>query len=256
MPTGLSPLSPADIAKRTAAARALEFVESGMIVGLGTGSTAAWFVRLLSERIEAEGLEITGVATSSTTAWLARDLGIPLKTPDDAGRIDLTIDGTDEFDPRLDLVKGGGAALLQEKIVASASARMMVIADPAKRVATLGAFPLPVEVVRFGCLVTQAAVERELAHHDLGGTRSALRVTSGKPLVTDEGNHILDLHLGRIADPPRLARALSVIPGVVEHGLFVGMADAVVVGHENGEAELIRRHPPPDFAEQMRNEDA
>jgi ribose 5-phosphate isomerase A len=253
MPNGLSPV---DIAKRAAAARALELVENGMILGLGTGSTAAWFVRLLSERIESEGLEITGVPTSSTTAWLARELGIPLRSPDETGRIDLTVDGTDEVDHRLDLIKGGGAALLQEKIVASASARMVVIADAGKRVATLGAFPLPVEVVRFGCRLTRNAVERLLGEHDVDGTRTELRMSSGKPLVTDEDNHILDLHLGRIGDPPRLAQALKTLPGVVEHGLFVDMADAVVLGHEDEHTELIRRDAPPDFAEQMRNEDA
>lgn len=249
-------LSPADIAKSSAARRALELVESGMTLGLGTGSTAAWFVRLLSERIRADELAVVGVATSSTTMWLARELGVPLKTLDEAGTIDLTVDGADEFDVALNLTKGGGAALLQEKIVASASRRMVVIADRGKQVEHLGAFPLPVEVVRFGHRVTEAAIGRVLEDMDVDGREISLRMSSEHPLVTDEGHHILDLHLGRIGDPPALARALSQLPGVVDHGLFIGMADAVIIGDENGESELIERKSTLDLAEQMRNEDA
>jgi ribose 5-phosphate isomerase A len=258
MSHGLSPseLSPSDLAKRAAAARALDLIDDGMIVGLGTGSTAAWFVRVLSERIKSGGLAITGVATSDTTSWLARELGIPLKTLDQAGRIDLTVDGADEFDTSLNLIKGGGAALLKEKIVATASDRMVVIADLSKRVETLGAFSLPVEVVRFGCTVTKSAVERVLADQDVDGRETSIRMSSDKPLVTDEGHHILDLHLGRIGDPQRLAQALNMVPGVVEHGLFVGVASAVVLGHEDGTTEFVRRDAPPDTDELMRNEDA
>ena len=172
-------LAPADFAKRAAAARALEMVEDGMVVGLGSGSTAGWLVRLLSERIRDEGLAVTGVATSSTTLWLAQELGVPLYQLDQAARIDLTIDGADEFDAELNLIKGGGAALLQEKIVAAASRRMVVIADESKRVARLGAFPLPVEIVRFGWTLTRAAVERVLAHQDVDGRGIAVRMGGG-----------------------------------------------------------------------------
>jgi ribose 5-phosphate isomerase A len=251
-----TPLSPADMAKRAAAARALEMVEDGMTLGLGTGSTAAWFVRLLSERIRSEGLDVVGVATSSTTKWLAEELGVPLRAVEKAGRIDLTVDGTDEFDAELNLIKGGGAALLQEKIVASASERLVVVADAGKRVAALGAFPLPVEVVRFGWPVTRAAILRVLVGLDLDGRRVEVRPgPDGAPLTTDEGHHILDLHLGRIGDPVALAAALSALPGVVEHGLFIGMADQVVVGHEDGATEVLRSASAA-VTEAMRNEDA
>jgi len=249
-------LSPADIAKRAAAARALDMVEDGMTLGLGTGSTAAWFVRLLSERMKSQGLEVVGVATSSTTSWLAEELGVPLKSLDASDRIDLIVDGADEFDADLNLIKGGGAALLQEKIVASAAERMVVVADPGKRVAQLGAFPLPVEVVRFGWPVTKAAVERVLADMDVDGREVSVRMGKSGPLVTDEGHHIFDLHLGRIRDPARLAVALNGLPGVVEHGLFIGMADTVIVGRENGAAEVIHRRVIPDALELMRDEDA
>lgn len=249
-------MTPSDIAKRSAAARALDFVKSGMTLGLGTGSTAAWFVRLLSERIHETGLAVTGVATSNTTLWLARELGIPLREIDQTDTIDLTVDGADEFDVGLNLIKGGGAALLQEKIVASASDRMIVIADRGKQVRHLGAFPLPVEVVRFGHSRTRAAIGRLLETADVDGREATLRQSSGHAVVTDEGHYILDLHLGRIGNPPELARALSVLPGVVDHGLFIGLADAVIVGDENGEAELIERSAILDLPEQMRNEDA
>ena len=249
-------LSPADIAKRAAAARALDMVEDGMTLGLGTGSTAAWFVRLLSERMKSEGLEVVGVATSSTTSWLAEELGVPLKSLEASDRIDLVVDGADEFDGDLNLIKGGGAALLQEKIVASAAERMVVVADPGKRVEHLGAFPLPVEVVRFGWPVTKTAVERVLAEMDVDGREVTVRMSNGEPLVTDEGHHIFDLHLGRIRDPARLSVALNSLPGVVEHGLFIGMADTVVVGFENGAAEVVQRRLVPDAIELMRDEDA
>src|SRR5690606_29431789 len=220
-----TPLSPSDLAKRAAAARALEMVEDGMTLGLGSGSTAAWFVRLLSERIRDEGLGVIGVATSSTTRWLAQELGVALKPIDKAGRIDLTVDGADEVDEALNLIKGGGAAHLQEKIVASASDRLVVVADAAKRVATLGAFPLPVEVVRFGHGVTRVQVEQCLSRFDVDGREVTLRPGPDGPLITDEGHHILDLHLARIGDANALSHALTRIPGVVEHGLFIGMAE-------------------------------
>lgn len=249
-------LTPADIAKRAAAARALEMVEDGMTLGLGTGSTAAWFVRLLSERIGAGKLSVAGVPTSNTTKWLARELGVPLTTLEAAGRLDLTVDGADEFDPRLDLIKGGGAALLQEKIVASASARMVVITDAGKRVPVLGRFPLPVEVVRFGWTATRDAITDILTRADVDGHEIVLRQNGTAPLVTDEGHHILDLHLKRIGDPAALAAALNAVPGVVESGLFVGIADAVVIGHEDGRTEVVSRTDALRVLEQMRNEDA
>lgn len=257
--TDLSPadLSPADLGKRAAAARALEFVTEGMTLGLGSGSTAAWFVRLLSERISAEGLAISGVPTSSTTRWLAQELGVPLKSLDDVqGRIDLTVDGADEFDADLELIKGGGAALLHEKIVAAASERMVVITDAGKRVERLGAFPLPVEVVRFGAATTARRIEAMLEQMDVDGREVLLRETSGKPVVTDEGHYILDLRLGRIGNAPALALGLSQIPGVVEHGLFIGLSDTVIVGHGDGSVEILERKEPVDVPELMRNEDA
>ncbi len=207
------PLAPADQAKRAAAARALEMVKDGMTLGLGTGSTAGWFVRLLSERIRETGLDVTGVATSSATVWLAQELGVPLRKLEDVGQIDLTVDGADEIDGKLNLIKGGGAALLQEKIVAAASERMVVIADDSKRVSHLGAFPLPVEIVRFGWTVTRQAVAELLADMDVDGSKVEVRMGKDGPLVTDEGHFILDLHLGRIGDPAGALRVAERDPG-------------------------------------------
>jgi ribose 5-phosphate isomerase A len=234
-------LAPADAAKYAAARRAAAFVENGMRVGLGTGSTAVWLVRLLGERVAREGLRITGVPTSTRTAELARAVGVPLTTLDDTGRLDLTIDGADEIDRSLTLIKGGGGALLREKIVAAASDRMVVIADRGKEVETLGAFPLPVEAVPFGLGATTELVARALAAADVDGREAILRMEGGTPFVTDEGNRILDLHLGRIGDAPGLARALNAIPGVVETGLFVGICDTVVIGESEGRVEVRRR---------------
>ncbi len=247
--------SPADIAKRAAATRALRMVEDGMTLGLGTGSTAAWFVRLLAERVAAEGLKVTGVATSSATVRLCAEVGLPLTALEEAGPIDLTVDGADEFDPDLNLIKGGGAALLQEKIVAASSRRMVVVADGGKRVGRLGAFPLPVEIVRFGWSVTKHAVEAVLTDMDVDARRVVLRMDGDAALVTDEGHHILDLHLGRIGNAPALAAALNAVPGVVESGLFIGMADTVIVGLEDGAVEVLRR-VPVGVAEEMMNQDA
>lgn len=255
-PSDHSSLSPSDLAKRAAAARAVDFVESGMRLGLGTGSTAAWFVRLLSERIRSEKLAISGIATSSTTQWLARELGIPLTPLDRVERIDMTVDGADEFDRRLNLIKGGGAALLQEKIVASSSERMVVIADRGKEVGHLGAFALPVEVVKFGWSRTRDKIAHALADMDVDGRAITLRQSTNQPVVTDEGHYILDLHLGRIGDPAALSDALAVLPGVVDHGLFIGMADCVIVGEPDGTCELIERATSLDVPELMRNEDS
>lgn len=230
-------LSPVETAKLVAAKKAVEFVESGMRVGLGTGSTAAWMVRCLGERVRNEGLRITGVPTSSRTAALAKAEGIEVVTLETARWLDLTIDGTDEFDPELNLIKGGGGALLQEKIVATASDQMIVIADAAKEVAHLGAFPLPVEVIGFGWQTTQALIGELLAALDLLGREVTLRMDGERPYTTDEGNRILDLHLVRIGNARQLALALNQIPGVVENGLFIDICDRVIIGHPDGRVE-------------------
>ena len=232
-------LSPIDTAKFVAAKRAVQYVEDGMRVGLGTGSTAAWMVRCLGERVRTEGLKITGVPTSTRTADLARQVGIEVTTLDAAKWLDLTIDGTDEYDPDLCLIKGGGGAHLQEKVVATASDRMVVIADPTKAVDMLGAFPLPIEVIPFGLQATKGLVEELLSAMDVLGTKAILRESGGVPFVTDEGNHIIDLHLKRIQDPRKLSMVLNQVPGVVENGLFIDICDAVVIGHGDGRVEVI-----------------
>ncbi|MDW4550456.1 ribose-5-phosphate isomerase RpiA [Defluviimonas sp. D31] len=246
-------LSPADKAKYAAAKRAVEFIEDGMRVGLGTGSTAAWMVRLLGKRVRHEGLKVTGVPTSSRTAQQAREEGITVVTLDEAGWLDLTIDGTDEFDPDLNLIKGGGGAHLQEKIVAAASDQMIVIADAAKDVAQLGAFPLPVEVIPFGLQATRALVEETLVPLDVAGRKVTLRMNGDAPFVTDEGNHILDLHLGRIGNPHRLSLVLNQVPGVVENGLFIDLCSRVIIGHIDGSAEI--RKPKADTADRGQGDD-
>ncbi len=232
-------LSAVENAKRAAARRAAAMVEDGMKVGLGTGSTAAWLVRCLGERLREEGLRITAVPTSSRTAALAGEHGIEVVTLQQARWLDLTIDGADEFDPDLALIKGGGGAHLQEKIVATASDRMVVIADASKRVARLGAFPLPVEVIPFGWQTTRVLIEELLDGLGHGGARVSLRMNAERPFVTDEGNRILDLHLGRIRAPRELSMALNQIPGVVENGLFIDICDSVVIGHEDGSVEIV-----------------
>ncbi|TYB80959.1 ribose-5-phosphate isomerase RpiA [Maritimibacter fusiformis] len=231
-------LSPIDTAKFVAAKRAVDFIEDGMRVGLGTGSTAAWMVRCLGERIREEGLKITGVPTSSRTAELARQVGVKVISLDEARWLDLTIDGADEFDADLNLIKGGGGALLQEKIVATASDMMIVITDPSKQVEHLGAFPLPVEVVPFGWQTTKALIEESLGSLDVLGQTGTLRMNGDAPFVTDEGNHIVDLHLQRIGDPRKLSLVLNQIPGVVENGLFIDICDKVVIGHQDGRVEV------------------
>ncbi|MGC9370061.1 MAG: ribose-5-phosphate isomerase RpiA [Paracoccaceae bacterium] len=231
-------LSPIDKAKFVAAKRAVEFVESGMKVGLGTGSTAAWMVRCLGEMVREDGLKIQGVPTSTRTAELARQVGIEVISLDEAKWLDLTIDGADEFDADLDLIKGGGGALLQEKIVATASDRMIVIADAAKEVSALGAFPLPVEVIPFGWQTSKALIEELLINVDVLNRETTLRMNGEAPFVTDEGNYIVDLHLGRIGNPRQLSMVLNQIPGVVENGLFIDICDIVVIGHGDGRVEL------------------
>ena len=233
-----SDLSPIDKAKFVAAKKATSFVQSGMKVGLGTGSTAAWLVKCLGEMIRDEGLRIKGVPTSTRTAELARDVGIEVISLDEAKWLDLTIDGADEFDGDLNLIKGGGGALLQEKIVATASDEMVVIADAAKDVETLGAFPLPCEVIPFGWRTTQALIEETLISMEVSGRSSSLRMNGEQPFRTDEGNFIIDLHLNRIGNARQLAMVLNQMPGVVENGLFVDICDLVIIGNADGRVEL------------------
>ena len=231
-------LSPIDKAKFVAAKKAADCVESGMRVGLGTGSTAAWLVRCLGEMVREDGLRIKGVPTSTRTAELAREVGIDVISLDEAKWLDITIDGTDEFDADLNLIKGGGGALLQEKIVATASDRMVVIADAGKEVEALGAFPLPVEVIPFGWQTTQALIEETLVSMDVLGRSSALRMNGDAAYVTDEGNFILDLRLNRIGNARQLALVLNQMPGVVENGLFIDICDSVIVGFGDGRVEM------------------
>jgi ribose 5-phosphate isomerase A len=212
-----------DEERMAAATVALAEVTAGMTLGLGTGRSAERFVRLLGERVRA-GLSVRGVATSERTAELARAAGVPLVTLAAGVAIDLAIDGADEVDRRLRLIKGGGGALLREKIVASAAERMIVIAEEAKLVDTLGAFPLPIEIVSFGLAATRAAVERAAARLGLTGT------IEERPLTTDGGHRILDASFGKIDDPEGLAAALDGVTGVVEHGLFIDLASAVILG--------------------------
>jgi ribose 5-phosphate isomerase A len=218
--------------KIEAARVALEHVTNGMRLGIGTGSTAEEFVRLLAEKVAA-GMSIIGVPTSERTAALCRELGVPLSTLDETPELDLTIDGADEIGPDLSLVKGGGGALLREKIVASASAAMVVIADETKMVDTLGQFPLPIEVNPFGLKSTELAIIRAAGELGLTGPLT-LRMTQGAPFVTDGGHFILDASFGRIPDPRALSNGLHAIPGVVEHGLFLGLAKTAIVAGADG----------------------
>jgi ribose 5-phosphate isomerase A len=226
--------------KRQAAAAALEFVRPGMRIGLGTGSTAKCFVELLADRVRA-GLDIVGVATSEATRMDADRLGVPLTTLDETPELDLTVDGADEIAPDLTLIKGGGGALLHEKIVAAASARMIVIADESKWVALLGAFPLPVEVVPFGLAATRRAVGNVAAETGAPGPLTLRRTGDGHAFVTEAGHLILDAALTRIIDPQALAARLAEIPGVVEHGLFIGLAQAAVIAGTDGVRIVERR---------------
>lgn len=217
--------------KEAAGRAASKLVRDGDVVGLGTGSTAYFAVVALGERVKA-GLKIVGIPTSVQTADLARAVGIPLTTLDEHPEIDVTIDGADEVDPHLNLIKGGGGALLREKVVASASRKMVVVADSAKIVPVLGKFPLPVEIIAFA----RAVVEKKIAA--LGASPKLRTRPDGSPYLTDNGNQILDCNFGKIADPAALALALSNIPGTVEHGLFIGLAKLVLVGRGDRVEEL------------------
>jgi ribose 5-phosphate isomerase A len=226
--------------KRAAAARALEFVRPGMRLGLGTGSTAKHFVELLAQRVRG-GLDVITVATSEATRSDAERLGIPLTSLDETPQLDLTVDGADEIAPDLNLIKGGGGALLREKIVASASARMIVIADESKWASSLGRFPLPVEVVPFGLGATRRAIEAAAAAVGCTGPALLRRAKDGHAFVTDGGHWILDAAFERIADPKSLAERLDGIAGVVEHGLFIGLAHAAIVAGPSGVRVIERR---------------
>ncbi len=219
--------------KRAAAERAVTWVQPGMRVGLGTGTTARHFVELLGERVR-DGLAITAVPTSEATRSHAASVGISLSTLDETPELDLTVDGADEIGPDLTLIKGGGGALLWEKIVAAASTRMVVIADDSKWVPVLGHFPLPIDVVPFGLAATRRAVEAAAAACGCPGPAVQRRTAEGSPFVTDSGHYLLDASLGRIPDVEALAARLAKIPGVAEHGLFIGLATAAILGGPEG----------------------
>ncbi len=219
--------------KEMAGRAAAELVRDGDVVGLGTGSTAYFAVLALGERVKA-GLKIVGIPTSNATAELAKKVGVPLTSIDQHPAIDIDIDGADEIDPHLNLIKGGGGALLREKVVASASKKMVVISDSSKLVPVLGKFPLPVEVISFA----RAVVEKKIA--GLGASVKWRTRADGSVYLTDNGNPILDCSFGRIEDPPALARILSDTPGVVEHGLFIGLACVALVGRGDSVHEICR----------------
>lgn len=225
----------ANEAEKEAAARAsLKYVRDGQIVGLGTGSTATIAIRYLGERVR-DGLKIRGIPTSVASRDLAIQLGIPLTNFDEVQEIDVTIDGADEFDPALNLIKGGGGAMLREKIVASATKKLVIVADSTKQVPLLGRFPVPVEVIGFA----EALVAKKIA--ELGASVAQRKDGAGKPYVTDEGHHILDCRFGQIPDPAAMARKLSDLPGIVEHGLFVGMASVVLMAEAGDVTEFCPR---------------
>lgn len=220
-----------ELEKEEAAKASLRFVHDGDVIGLGTGSTAAYVVRFLAERVHL-GLKIRGIPTSEKTKQLARAAQIPLVTFEDVQQIDVTIDGADEFDPQLNMIKGGGGALLREKIVASASRLEVIIADSSKQVSVLGKFPLPVEIIPFAEALLKQKIEK------LGAKARLRRSDNGNPYVTDQNNHILDCDFGQILEPAALARKLEAIPGIVEHGLFVGMANVVLLAKGGQVVEL------------------
>src|SRR5580658_5618120 len=222
-----------DQEKEAAARASLKFIKDGQVVGIGTGSTAAYFIEALGEKVK-NGLRIRGISSSVRSRDQAASLGIPMTTLDECPEIDVTVDGADEVDPQLRLIKGGGGALLREKIVASATKYYVIITDATKRVPVLGRFPLPVEVIKFAQVVVQKKIEA------LGAGVELRRGADGKPYLTDENNYILDCRFGQIRDADGLARQLSDMPGVVEHGLFIGMASVVLVAKGSEIVELRR----------------
>ncbi|MDF2193681.1 ribose-5-phosphate isomerase RpiA [Paraflavitalea sp. CAU 1676] len=223
--------------KKKVGEQAAQFIRQGMTAGIGTGSTAYWLIMALGEKVKA-GLDIRCVPTSTHTARLAREQGIPLAELNDVDSIDITIDGADEIDPQGNLIKGGGGALLQEKMVAAASRELVIIADHTKLVDHLGAFPLPVEVITFGWKQVQRFIEQRY------GVSSQLRLKDGQPLLTDHGHYILDAHFNQIIDPAALNTALNTLPGVVDNGLFIGMATQFVIGYPDGTVKTLPASRP------------
>jgi ribose 5-phosphate isomerase A len=219
--------------KEAAARASLQFIEDGQVVGLGTGSTAAYFIQLLADKVR-KGLRVRGIPTSVRSRELAQSLGIPLTTLDECQEIAVTVDGADEVDPLLRLIKGGGGALLREKIVASATKQFVIVADASKQVKALGKFPLPVEVIQFA----RPLIAKRITA--LGAEVTLRKQPDGSPYTTDENNHILDCRFGEIRDPDQLARQLSEMPGVVEHGLFIGMASVALFARGSEIVELRR----------------
>jgi ribose 5-phosphate isomerase A len=234
----MRPSSDQDLAKWAAGTGAIKaYVQDGMKLGLGSGTTAHWFVRALGESV-ANGLDVVGVPTSTSTRDLALELGIRLTTLSEIGRLDLTIDGADEIDGNGAMIKGGGACLLWERIIADASDRMVAVVDDSKVVTTLGAFPLPIEVVPHEWQSTRRSIARLLDHLGYPAADLPLRTKDGKPVVTDSGNYLIDAHLQAITDPLPLDAQLNWIPGVVENGLFTGIADEVMIGSAGGAVEV------------------
>ena len=225
-------------AKLSAAMSAVDYIEDGMTVGLGSGSTSAWMVEYLAKRIAKENLSIKGVPTSIATKKLAETRGISLTTLDQVDALDLTIDGTDECDKNYNLIKGGGAALLYEKIVAKASKKVIIIADVSKYVNNLGSFPLPVEVIEFGWRFSKTQIELKLWQLGYCNFKIELRMNDKSALKTDEGNLILDVKLFEIKNPAKLTQELNSIPGVVENGLFVDICNILILGNANGDVEV------------------
>jgi ribose 5-phosphate isomerase A len=228
-----------DEAKKAAAAKAIEvFLKDGMKIGLGSGTTSRWFVRILGERVAA-GLRVTGVPSSKSTGELAQEVGVPLSDLNEIGELDMTIDGADEIDAKGRMIKGGGASLLWEKIVASASKTMVCIVDESKRVERLGRFPLPVEVIPFSWRSTERQLRKLFTEQGLGNPTIEIRGGLGKPLITDSGHYLLDCQLHAISDPESLGEKLNQIPGVVENGLFIGIATASVIGYADGKTDVL-----------------
>jgi ribose 5-phosphate isomerase A len=238
----MQPTPAQDEAKKAAAAQAIEsFLKDGMTIGLGSGTTSRWFVRILGERV-AKGLQVIGVPSSKSTGQLAQEVGVQLADLNEVGQLDLTIDGADEIDGKGRMIKGGGANLLWEKIVACASKKMVCIVDESKLVERLGRFPLPVEVIPFAWRSTERHLRELLEQEGFGAVQMDMRGGLEKPLVTDSGHYLLDCHLGQIADPESLATKLKTIPGVVEHGLFIGIATDAVVGQASGHTKVLTFH--------------